>query len=129
MIGELYFISLTLVNIHSPNFDSPQFFHFLYLVPDISQTNLIIGNDFSIVIDQYPLKARPYRAIALLNTDQKILAKTLAHRLSSVIAKLIHSDHTSFIPQHNSSSSQPQKPVIHNVYTQASTGTSDDYLT
>ena len=44
-----------------------------------------------------------YRAIALLNTDQKILTKILAQRLSTVINKLIHPDQTGFIPKRYSS--------------------------
>ena len=44
-----------------------------------------------------------YRAIALLNTDQKILTKILSRRLSSVISKLIHYDQTGFIPKRYSS--------------------------
>ena len=40
-----------------------------------------------------------YRAIALLNTDQKILTKILSQRLSLVINKLIHHDQTGFIPK------------------------------
>lgn len=40
-----------------------------------------------------------YTAIALLNTDQKILAKTLARRLSLFIDKCVHSDQTGFIPK------------------------------
>ena len=44
-----------------------------------------------------------YRAIALLNTDKKILTKVLSRRLSLVISKLIHYDQTGFIPKRYSS--------------------------
>ena len=44
-----------------------------------------------------------YRAIALLNTDQKILTKILARRLNMVINKIIHPDQTGFIPKRYSS--------------------------
>ena len=44
-----------------------------------------------------------YRAIALLNTDQKILTKVLSRRLSLVITKIIHHDQTGFIPKRYSS--------------------------
>lgn len=43
-----------------------------------------------------------YRAIVLLNTDQKIIVKTLACRSSLLISKLIHPDQTGFIPNRHS---------------------------
>uniref|UniRef100_A0A673WU00 Reverse transcriptase domain-containing protein n=1 Tax=Salmo trutta TaxID=8032 RepID=A0A673WU00_SALTR len=49
-----------------------------------------------------PEEVGSYRPISLLNTDQKILAKTLANRLSTLIGKLVHSDQTGFIPNRNS---------------------------
>lgn len=39
-----------------------------------------------------------YRPISLLNSDQKILTKIFAKRLSTVISKLVHSDQTGFVP-------------------------------
>ena len=54
VIGEIHNISLTLVNIYAPNTDNPQFFQKVFaLIPDISQTNLIIGGDFNTVLDTY----------------------------------------------------------------------------
>lgn len=44
-----------------------------------------------------------YRPISLLNTDQKILAKSLARRLSSHIGKVVHPDQTGFIPARHAS--------------------------
>lgn len=44
-----------------------------------------------------------YRPISLLNSDQKILAKTLARRLGAFMCKLVHPDQTGFIPQRKSS--------------------------
>lgn len=41
--------------------------------------------------------------MSLLNTDQKILAKSLASRLSPLMSKLIHPDQTGFIPNRYSS--------------------------
>lgn len=40
-----------------------------------------------------------YRPICLLNTDQKILTKTLAKTVSLLIGKLVHPDQSGFIPQ------------------------------
>lgn len=47
-------------------------------------------------------KVGSYRPISLLNTDQKILTKTLARRLSVYMVKLVHLDQTGFIPKRNS---------------------------
>lgn len=53
VIGEIH-ISLTLVNIYAPNIDNPIFFQKVFsLIPDISQTHLIIGGDFNTVLDTY----------------------------------------------------------------------------
>lgn len=49
-----------------------------------------------------PVEVSSYRPISLLPCDQKILAKALSVRLSSVIDKLIHQ--TGFIPKRHSSS-------------------------
>lgn len=43
-----------------------------------------------------------YRPISLLNTDQKILAKSLARKLNPHMAKLVHPDQTGFIPSRHS---------------------------
>lgn len=54
VIGEIQNISLTLVNIYAPNTDNPVFFQKVFaLIPDMSQTNLIIGGDFNTVLDAY----------------------------------------------------------------------------
>ncbi len=44
--GDIYNISLTLVNIYAPNIDNPIFFQKVFaLISDISQTNLITGGE------------------------------------------------------------------------------------
>lgn len=54
VIGEINNISLTLVNVYAPNLDNPIFFQKVFsLIPDISQTHLIIGGDFNTVLDTY----------------------------------------------------------------------------
>lgn len=45
-----------------------------------------------------PEEVTSYRPISLLSCDQKILAKILTSRLSSLIGKLIHPNQTGFIP-------------------------------
>lgn len=49
-----------------------------------------------------PEEVTSYRPISLLSCDQKMLAKILASRLSSLIGKLIHPDQTGFIPNRHS---------------------------
>ena len=39
-----------------------------------------------------------HRPVSLLNSDLKILAETLALRLSPLVTKLVHPDQTGFIP-------------------------------
>ena len=47
--------------------------------------------------DKDPLDCASYRPIPLLNTDVKILAKILAHRLDDVLPSIISPDQTGFI--------------------------------
>lgn len=52
--GELYSTPLTLLNIYAPNIDSPSFFKkVMSSIPNMSQTNLIIGGDFNCILDPY----------------------------------------------------------------------------
>ena len=54
VIGELYGTHITLLNVYAPNTDNPAFYHKMFnLIPDISQTHLIIGGDFNTTLDPY----------------------------------------------------------------------------
>lgn len=52
--GELYTTPITLLNIYGPNQDDPEFYRKVFsLIPDIPNSNLIIGGDFNLVLDPY----------------------------------------------------------------------------
>lgn len=52
--GEIYNTSLTLVNVYAPNVDNPAFFRKVFsLLPNLSQTKLIIGGDFNTPLDPF----------------------------------------------------------------------------
>lgn len=52
--GEIYNTSLTLVNVYAPNMDNPAFFKKVFsLLPNLSQTMLIIGGDFNTPLDPF----------------------------------------------------------------------------
>ena len=52
--GEIYNTSLTLVNVYAPNMDNPAFFRKVFsLLPNLSQTMLIIGADFNTPLDPF----------------------------------------------------------------------------
>lgn len=54
-----------------------------------------------------------YRHISLLNSDQKILAKTLARRLGAFMCKLVHPEQTGVIPQRMSSHNFKASALYH----------------
>lgn len=49
-----------------------------------------------------PEEVGSFRLISLLNLDGKLFSKILANRLSPLLGKLVHPDHTGFIPGRNS---------------------------
>lgn len=49
-----------------------------------------------------PLDCTSYRLISLFNTDMKILAKALAHRLETVLPNIISPDQTGFVKNRHS---------------------------
>lgn len=70
--GELNSIPLTLVNLYGPNFDDPIFFLNLFnIIPDLSDSNVIIGGDFNCVLDSILDRQRPqissYKSSGTLN--------------------------------------------------------------
>lgn len=47
--GEMHSFPITLVNVYAPNYDKPDFFKKVFnLIPNMSQTNLIVGGDLCI---------------------------------------------------------------------------------
>lgn len=54
--------------------------------------------------DKNPIKCGSYRPISLLNVDNKILSKTIAQRLETVMPKIISEDQTGFIKNQQLSS-------------------------
>lgn len=63
-------ISFAFLNIYGPNFDNPAFFKRLFsLIPNLSQTNIIIGGDFNCVLDPYIDRSSIKRAPASNSRD------------------------------------------------------------
>lgn len=50
--GLIFSVHVTLLNLYGPNYDDPSFFRKVFnLVPNLSNTHLIIGGDFNLVLD------------------------------------------------------------------------------
>lgn len=64
-----------------------------YLPPTLTQAKITL----LLKKDKDPTSCGSYRPISLLNVDIKILAKVMAHRLESILPKVISEDRTGFI--------------------------------
>ncbi len=63
IVGELYSLPITLLNIYGPNMDSPSFYkHVLAQIPDILYTNLLVGGDLNLDLDPYLDRSSSRRA-------------------------------------------------------------------
>lgn len=50
--GYIYSFRVALLNVYGPNFDDPAFFRKMFsLLPDLSDTHVLIGGDFNCVLD------------------------------------------------------------------------------
>lgn len=104
VIGELFSIPLTLLNIYAPNMDNPSFFKkVMTLIPDMSQTNLIIGGDFNCVLDPYLDRSSTTKQI---RNNSSVFLNTFIDNsnLSDVwrIANPTGRDYSFFSTRHNS---------------------------
>ncbi len=54
MTGHIYSHHVTLLNVYGPNFEDPNFFSKVFnLLPNLSDTHVIVGGDFNCVIDNF----------------------------------------------------------------------------
>ena len=65
-----------------------------YKMPNHTNTALI-----TLILKPYkdPTQCSSHHSLTLINTDVKIISKSLALRLESVISSLVHMDQTGFI--------------------------------
>jgi len=64
--GLIFSVHITLLNIYGPNYDDPSFFRKVFnLLPNLSNTHLIIGGDFNLVLDPI-LDRTPVRSVGHL---------------------------------------------------------------
>lgn len=76
VIGELNSVPVTLINAYGPNFDDPVFFQNLFnSVPNVANTNIILGGDLNCVLDsvldrQHPQAITSKSSITLNNLIQ-----------------------------------------------------------
>lgn len=104
VVGELYNIHLTLVNLYAPNLDCPSFFKKVFaLLPDISQTNLIIGGDFNTTLDPY-LDRSSSRRVSKNNSSEFLNVYISNSNLVDIWRNLNPTgrDYSFYSPVHNS---------------------------
>ena len=81
---------------------------FMELLCQVEQTHKLPESFLTAIIIVLPKKDKDlldpasYRPISLLNTDYKIIAKTLSNRFTKYLPKLIHNDQTGFIKNRQS---------------------------
>lgn len=89
VVGEIHSTPMTLLNVYGPNHDDPEFFRkVLNLIPDISNTNLVLGGDFNFVWDTYldrssTIRIEPSKACDLLRSYTKNMNLADVWRLSN----------------------------------------------
>lgn len=99
---ELLHLFLRDTKANRPGFDIMGMFEILY--DDIRVHGMTPGSDFADgwICPLYKKGDRReianHRPITLLNTDYKLLTKTISTRLAAVVGTLIHSDQAGFIP-------------------------------
>lgn len=102
--GVLNSMPITFVNIYAPNFDDPSFFQKVCnAIPNISDTNLIIGGDFNCTLD--PLLDKQYSK-SLQKSNSSAYLNMMINNLNLVdIWRLTHptdKEYSFFSPVHKS---------------------------
>lgn len=71
--GLIFSVHITLLNLYGPNYDDPSFFRKVFnLLPNLSNTHLIIGGDFNLVLDP-TLDRTPARSVGHLPNSTSTL--------------------------------------------------------
>lgn len=102
--GEIYNSSLTLVNVYAPTMDNPAFFKKVFsLLPNISQTMLIIGGDFNTPLDPFLDRSSSHKipknnSCAILNSFLKSMNLIDLWRFNNLSGR----DYSFFSAVHNS---------------------------
>ena len=82
VLGQLQSVHLMLLNKYGPNCDDSEIFRkVLGLIPDISNTNLIIGADLNFVFDPHLDKSNVHRIIP---SNSRTLVKTYMENMNLV---------------------------------------------
>lgn len=104
MSGILNGTPVTLINIYGPNFDDPSFFQtVLNRIPEVGDTNIILGGDFNCIIDVSVDKLSQKTPV---NSKSSEALKNIMHNLNLIdIWRLRNPDtraYSFFSPVHNS---------------------------